>query len=183
VTSLRPLAEMVALLDSADIPHMLVGSFASTYHSWPRSTQDIDLVIDPPHGAIETFIASVPVDDWYLPYDIARVAVRERSQFNVIDHRTAWKVDLIVRKDRPFSRSEFDRRTDAIVSGVRVSVASREDTILAKLEWARLGASDRHVEDARAVLHAGSAVDDAYLDLWAPELGVEDLLERARQDR
>jgi len=28
----------------------------------------------------------------------------------VIDNETGWKVDLIVRKDRPFSEAEFERR-------------------------------------------------------------------------
>jgi hypothetical protein len=65
--------------------------------------------------------------------------------------------------------------------GVDVYVATAEDTVLAKLEWAAMGGSDRQVADAATVLAVrGSDIDDDYLDRWAAELGVTDLLERAR---
>jgi hypothetical protein len=92
-----------------------------------------------------------------------------------------WKVDLVIRKDRPFSRSEFRRRVPARLLGVDVFVATAEDTVLAKLEWAAQGASDRQVANATAVLAVGGErLDGAYLDRWAAELGVVDLLARAR---
>jgi hypothetical protein len=33
--------------------------------------------------------------------------------FNVVDFATGWKVDLIIRKARPFSLKEFERRRPA----------------------------------------------------------------------
>lgn len=38
---------MTTWLAEAGIPYMLAGSFASTLHGRPRSTQDVDIVIDP----------------------------------------------------------------------------------------------------------------------------------------
>jgi hypothetical protein len=71
-------------------------------------------------------------------------------------------------------------RTD--VFGVDLYIATAEDTVLAKLAWAAMGGSDRQVADAAAVLAVqGDRIDHEYLDRWAPELGVIDLLERARQ--
>lgn len=67
----------------------------------------------------------------------------------------------------------------------RYRVASPEDTVLAKLEWFRAGgeASDRQWGDIVGLLTAGRAnLDDGYLDRWAEELGVSDLLERARAE-
>jgi hypothetical protein len=66
-------------------------------------------------------------------------ALRIESQFNVLDLTTGWKIDLIVRKSRPFSRTEFDRRITAEIEGLRIPIASAEDIVLAKLEWAKLG--------------------------------------------
>jgi len=37
---------ITAALDQAGIAYMLSGSFASTFYGAPRSTQDIDMVID-----------------------------------------------------------------------------------------------------------------------------------------
>ena len=41
------LARIVGLLDAAGVPFMIAGSFASAVHGLPRTTQDLDVVIDP----------------------------------------------------------------------------------------------------------------------------------------
>jgi hypothetical protein len=51
------LARTLASLDANGIPHMLAGSFASTFHGKARTTQDIDLVIDPSPAALDAFTA------------------------------------------------------------------------------------------------------------------------------
>jgi hypothetical protein len=107
-------------------------------------------------------------------------ALAERDQFNLIDLTTTWKVDLIIRKDRPFSLSEFDRRVRSAILGVDVYQATAEETVLAKLEWAAMGGSDRQVADAAGVLAVGGDTLDDDLDRWAAELGVVELLARAR---
>jgi hypothetical protein len=174
------LREVVRTLDDARIPHMLVGSFASTSYGAPRATQDIDIVIDPTREALDRFVTAFDHDRIYVS-SAAREALASRDQFNLIDVKTGWKVDLIIRKDRAFSRSEFARRTRARLLDVDVCLATPEDTVLAKLEWAALSGSDRQVADAAGVLAVGAdALDDEYLDRWAAELGVTELLARAR---
>lgn len=171
---------VVAALDDAGIDHMLVGSFASTVHGAPRTTQDIDLVVDPTHESLTAFLARLDPSTVYVgpsPHD----ALDRRDQFNVIDTVSGWKIDLVIRKDREFSRSEFARRTPTTLLGTRVWVATAEDTVLSKLEWAAMGGSDRQVADAAAVLAVrGEEIDDEYLEQWAAALGVGSLLERAR---
>jgi hypothetical protein len=170
------LGSIVGGLDDAGIPHMIAGSVASTFHGEPRSTQDVDLVIDPPNrAALDRFASRLDRDRFYVGDH--RAAFAERGMFNVIDTRTGWKVDLIIRRDRPFSRAEFARRRPARIEGVDVAVASPEDVILAKLEWARLGESDRQLGDVRAVLRSLSGeLDWAHLRRWAEELGVAETL-------
>lgn len=173
------LATIVDRLDVAGIPHMLAGSMASSYHGEPRSTQDIDLVIDPDATSLRRF-AELVDDDRYDVGD-AQVALRSRSLFNVIDTRTGWKVDLIIRKDRPFSREEFARRQAVEVLGVTTYVASPEDTVLAKLEWGLEGGSERQQRDVVSILAVrGPELDDPYLDGWALDLGVTTELNIAR---
>ena len=46
----------------------------------------------------------------------------------MIDTLTGAKVDLISRKDRPFSRSEFERRKPVVIMGVATSVAATEES-------------------------------------------------------
>lgn len=58
VSAAALLQTVVAALDDAGIPNMLVGSFASMSHGAPRATQDIDVVIDPTAEARTRFVAS-----------------------------------------------------------------------------------------------------------------------------
>ena len=43
----RALKLVLDALEQADIPYMLVGSFASNLYGVPRATQDADVVISP----------------------------------------------------------------------------------------------------------------------------------------
>ena len=56
MTKEHPLARIVRELERAGIAHMLAGSFASSYHGDPRSTNDIDLVIDPDREALDRLV-------------------------------------------------------------------------------------------------------------------------------
>ena len=78
---------------------------------------------------------------------------------------------MIIRKSRAFSQEEFGRRRLSDIEGVPLHVASAEDIILAKLEWAKLGQSQRQIDDAAGILKLrGDSLDRSYLDKWASEL-------------
>jgi hypothetical protein len=125
-------------------------------------------------------VASLPREDFYVNLDTALDALARRAQFNVIDVRTGWKVDLIVRRDRPFSVEEFRRRQPATVLGVPVDVATPEDTIVSKLEWARLGESERQLRDVAGIVAVGGrSLDHAHIERWVADLGLTDLWRKA----
>ena len=161
--------------DQAGVPYMLTGSFASAHYGVPRSTQDIDFVIEATPSEVRNLIRRLPSDEYYSDLDAALEAQRRESLFNVIDLRTGWKIDLIFRKSRPFSRQEFSRRQLVDLQGSRLFVASAEDVILAKLEWAKLAKSQRQIEDAAAVLRLRSeALDRPYMEQWISDLELRD---------
>lgn len=143
-------------------------------------TQDADLVVEATGSSASRFV-SLLGQGFYASEEAAREAVRRRGMFNVIHLETGFKVDLVVRKDRAYSREEFERRLEGVLAGRRVSFASAEDTILSKLEWARDGHSERQYSDAVGVLKVQAArLDWAYLERWSGELGLAGLLRRAR---
>jgi hypothetical protein len=179
----HPLRRIVRELDRAGIEHMLAGSFASTFHGDPRTTNDIDLVIECDRPSLERLVAQLDPESFYVSPDAADEAWRRRGQFNVVVLESGWKVDLIVRKDRAFSREEFSRRQPAEVAGKRIWVASAEDTVVAKLEWARAGESERQLRDVVGILEARAGeLDLAYVERWVRELDLGVLWERARAE-
>lgn len=157
---------------------MVTGSFASTFHGEPRMTQDIDVVIDPDVSTVALFVGQFDPDTFYV--DDAVSATERRGMFNVIDVATGWKVDLIIRKDRAFSEEEFRRRLPVRIADVATYVASAEDTILSKLEWSAKSGSERQLRDDVSVIQVQRAtLDFGYLEHWATELGLTDLLNDA----
>jgi hypothetical protein len=150
---------------------MLSGSFASAYYGTTRSTQDIDLVIDATPAQLEVLIRQLPAERYYVDLPTALEAHRQKSMFNVIDLATGWKIDLIIRKARAFSEEEFGRRRQADLQGVPIFVASPEDVVLSKLEWAQLSKSQRQIEDAAAILRSRrESLDREYLNKWIQDL-------------
>jgi hypothetical protein len=101
--------------------------------------------------------------------------------FNLIDMNTAWKIDLVIRKNRPFSVQELARRIVMPIASVDVPTATAEDTIIAKLEWAKLAASERQLIDVAGIVRVRSGTLDLdYIEHWVEALGLGEQWSRAR---
>jgi hypothetical protein len=175
------LQRITTALDQNDVAYMLTGSFASAYYGTPRSTQDIDIIIEASPAQLSSFINSLPADQYYSDLDAALEALKAESMFNVVDRSTGWKIDFIFRKSRPFSREEFRRRIRAHLQRVSVFVASTEDIVIAKLEWSKLAQSQRQIDDVAAILRIRrETLDRAYIEKWTRELRLEDEWAKAR---
>jgi hypothetical protein len=173
VTGAALLRAIVAALDATNIPFMLTGSLAAAYHGAGRATMDIDVVIDPTALALHSLVRVLEGPGIYVSREAADEALAHRSMFNVVDTTSGWKADLIVRKARPFSQTEFARRQPADYEGCHLWVASVEDVVLAKLEWAKLGRSARQLEDVAALLRVNAGrMDLTYLKHWIADLGL-----------
>ena len=174
------LREIVARLESQGIPYMLVGSMAALAYGRDRSTKDLDVVLEAGPSALRALVRSLPEERFYVSEEAAMEALRYESQFNVLDMVTGWKVDLIPRKHRAFSEAEFARRSQLDVMGVPTYVASVEDVIVSKLEWAKAGGSERQLEDVRELVRLkDTELDRSYVDQWVARLDLRELWDRA----
>lgn len=187
VANLRVLRETVDALTRLGIPYALGGSMASSVHGIARYTRDADLTVEPFPGREAELVAAFG-PDYYVSLPAVRDAVRARTSFNIINSREGFKVDVFVRKETPFEESALRRSAPFVFPddpARPVMVHAPEDVILFKLRWYRLGneASDQQWGDVIGVLKVkAGGLDDAYLDRWAADLGVTDLLARARQE-
>jgi hypothetical protein len=175
------LHRILRALAAADVPYMLTGSLASAIHGAPRTTQDIDIVIAPTLGSLERLLRQFPPDGYYVSRDAALAAYGTEGMFNVIDMASGWKIDFIIRKSRPFSVAEFERRRTVDLLGSRLWVASAEDVMIAKLEWAKMAESERQIADVAGILRTqGEELDLGYIERWTNALGLQDEWAKAK---
>jgi len=172
------LGKLINKLNERGIAYMLSGSVSSSLHGHPRATQDIDIVIAPTEKKLVDFVESLG-SDYYVSIEAVREAFTRSSMFNVIDNKYGWKADFIIRKERPFSLQEFERKRLSKIKDMEVWVTSPEDTILCKLEWAKESQSEQQFRDALGIIVVQwKNLDRNYLQKWAKELLVENSLKR-----
>jgi hypothetical protein len=178
--------QVTTVLEKLGIPYLVGGSLASTIHGLVRTTQDSDLVAELRPEHIEPFARALE-SEFYIDEEMIAGAIAHRSSFNIIHRLSMFKVDIFVPRMRPFVKEQLARARREVFSvdpHADAMVATAEDTLLAKLEWYRMGGevSERQWRDVLGILQvqAGS-LDINYLRRWAIELKVTDLLERALQ--
>jgi hypothetical protein len=177
------LESLRSALDSVGVSYMVTGSLASSVHGVPRATQDIDVVIEPSREQLSALMEYFGEPTYDSDKEDAFDALRRRTMFSVIDRRGIWKIDFIVRKERPFSRREFGRRQKVDILGVSLYAATPEDVLLAKLEWAKLGESERQIRDAAGIIQIqGEKLDIDYVERWVAALDIDEQWRAARQN-
>lgn len=167
--------------NSAGIAYMLTGSMALAIYALPRMTRDIDLVIECRPEDSEELVNLIEAD-CYVDAESIRDAVVGRAMFNIIHKEWIIKADFIIRKDQRYRQVEFDRRRRFDIAGTPIYVVAPEDLLLSKLHWSKDSGSELQLRDARSVMESVDDLDWSYLETWAKDLGVWDILERVRNE-
>jgi hypothetical protein len=169
------------------VSYLIGGSLASALYGMVRTTQDSDIVAEMRAEHLQPFVAALQ-DEFYVDDEMIAESIQRHSSFNIIHRETMFKVDVFIPRPRPFLESQLARAQRQIFTfetEVSAKFASPEDTILSKLEWYRMGGevSDRQWRDILGVLKTRAGeLDLAYLQKWAGELKVSDLLDRALKE-
>jgi hypothetical protein len=171
------LADVLRRLNQLKLAYMLTGSMASNYWGIPRTTHDLDFVVQIPPSVIADLV-QVFSSDYYIDEPAVRDAYRAPWQFNVLDLRSALKVDFWLLKTDPFEREMFSRRMAITLFSLAAWIATPEDVILHKLYWNHLSPSDRQLNDAAGVVAVQEdRLDREYLQHWAKAMDVSQTLE------
>jgi hypothetical protein len=101
------LRRITAALNEVSIAYMLTGLVGQRALCHSTIEPSIGVVIEAAPEQLRPFVQSLEVEGYYAELDTALEAHRREFLLNVIDCKTGWKIDLIFRKARPFSKEGF----------------------------------------------------------------------------
>jgi hypothetical protein len=177
VTERELLIDCLRRLNRVELSYLLTGSMASNFWGIPRTTHDLDFVVQIPPSAVPKMVKAFS-GDFFLDEAAVRAAYQPPHQFNAIDRRSTMKVDFWLLRPVPFEREMFARRKEVKLFGEGAWIGTAEDVLLHKLYWNKITPSDRQLGDAAGIVAVQTdKLDEVHLRRWANELGVMQTLE------
>ena len=170
------LERAVSLLRSCEIRFLITGGAAAIAYGDPRTTQDIDLVIEgiAIQERLELFLTQLRQEKFLYNEQTVRTAVASRRQFQLLDTGSSLKLDLYPRELVP---GALDRAAQVeIMPGLMLPVASRPDLVLSKLIWISKG-SHKSRRDLRQIMLRVSEVETAMIHSFTEQTGLRVLLD------
>jgi hypothetical protein len=104
VTEQELAIDAIRRLNRSGIAYLLTGAMASNYWGIPRTTHDLDFVVQLPVEFIPNLLHEFH-DDFYLDEHAVRAALTPPYQFNAVDTRSAFKIDFWTLRSEPFEMS------------------------------------------------------------------------------
>jgi hypothetical protein len=174
------LLDCLRRLNEGEVAYMLTGSMASNAWGIPRTTHDLDFVIQLQSSQVDSFAQLFADEDYFVDVQGVAAAFQPPHQFNVIHIPSGLKIDFWMARQDPFEKTIFERRVKDKWLDTPVFLATAEDVLLHKLYWNQISPSDREIGDVAGVVAVqGTSLDSEYLRKWADKLGLSEMLERA----
>lgn len=167
-------------LERCALPYMLVGSLSVNLYAPPRSTQDVDFVVEMNSGALRRLLAELGPRFRLDPQ--SRFETVTGTPRHIIDvDEDFFHVELFQLSDDAFDRERFRRRVRVHLLGRDAFAPTAEDVVVMKLRWSRQGHRSKDLEDARnIILTQADNLDWDYIHRWAAEHGTRELLDEIR---
>lgn len=181
------LKQLTDALDDLKIDYAIGGSIASSLYGKVRFTQDADITVAALGDKAER-LYDVLKESFYISKDAMYQAISNRSSFNIIHLKSAFKIDIFIQKGDDFHRQLFLRRRKVkLVESINhlFDIVSAEDIILLKLQWYQSAGcvSERQWSDVLGVLTVQSqSLDMKYLKSCSDRLSLGDILQKAIQE-
>lgn len=165
---LKLLEKICQILDSLQIPYMLSGSVAMNFYADPRTTQDIDIVVEMEDYDVSSFVKMLG-DKFYYFQEGIYDEIRRKGMFNIIDFESGFKVDFIIRKKDLYEQVKFQNRRKTLYGNIDLWIISPEDLIISKLQWIQTLESNKQKSDITNLLDY-EQLDLTYIKNWCRTL-------------
>ncbi|MCS7470033.1 hypothetical protein NZK35_25595 [Stieleria sp. ICT_E10.1] len=142
MTETELLVDCLHRLETAGIDYMLVGSMAGNYWGVPRSTHDIDFVVEYNETQVDAIVEAFQ-DEFFIQQISVESGLRPPHQFNAFDNRSALKVDFFRVAGDEYEFARFSRRK-------RITLFDQAAWMLAELREAVGGDEGSRIADQAA---------------------------------
>ncbi len=175
---------IAAILARLGIRYVVGGSVASSVWGEPRTTVDVDLMIEGSAEAVGNLVNELE-ESFYVDRESALDAHARGGSFNAIHFESSMKVDFFMAERNEIASNQLDRRRALEIAGSMIHFYAPEDLIVRKMMWFRSGGdqSERQWRDILGIVKTSRQIlDDVYLEAAAELAGVADLLQRAKNE-
>ncbi len=157
-------------LEEKNISYMLSGSLAVNAYTVPRMSLDIDIVIELYEKHLNDFF-EIFRDAYYINKKTVKEEIQRHGMFNVIDLKTGFKIDFIIKKETEYRNKEFSRRRKEPITDFDVWIVAPEDLVISKIDWIQQYKSDKQINDIENLL-AMPDLDMNYIKYWCNKLNL-----------
>ena len=170
--------QLHSLFERADIPYYITGGVAAIAYGDPRTTRDLDVVIQVPRDRIAQLQGVLEQSGFYVA-GADDVAAGRMKTLQVTQVETISRADLMVAEGDFYSQQQFDRRRRfAFPGGTEVYLASPEDVVVSKLRWGLRSGSEKQQRDVLAIFKVQQGeLDYSYVYRWGAEFGLLEVLQ------
>ncbi|MEG3923181.1 hypothetical protein QUA07_29365 [Microcoleus sp. T3_A4] len=172
------------IFETLGVSYYITGGVAPSVYGDPRTTRDLDLVIELLRDNIFQLVEALETAGFYCPPGSVKDIGEGRGMVLSVTHMTlVLNADIVLNSNTEFDRSKMARRRLEALDEAGVEqfwVASPEDIVLAKLLWRQQSQSQKQWNDVLGILKVQSEnLDRGYLTEWAQQLGLTDDLNLA----
>lgn len=165
-------------IEAAGIEYMVGGAVAAWAWGEPRSTLDLDLVVNIPLESVHLFSKELHKRDMLVPAEIILDNILEHRvdrPINAIHIHSGYKADMYpVREGDELRLSAFNRRQIINLgeSFGEVFLHSPEDLIIYKLWYYSISQQTKHIRDITSiVMTLDDELDYSYIEMWVSRKG------------
>lgn len=174
------MVEVVDALDRRQISYLLVGSFSSNFYGIPRSTKDVDLVVELGQHSIREVTTELG-PRYSLDRQVGFESVTGTTQYVIDVVGTRFQVELFAVSNDSHDRERFARRVQVTWLDRKIWLPTAEDVIITKLRWLSHLRRNKDYDDILQVASVqGDSLDWQYVNRWAGEHGTRLILEGIR---
>lgn len=167
------LNDIIRLLNSLNVPYYLTGSWALSFYAKPRSTHDIDFVINLSKKDVSRFYESFDINRYMISEQSIKDAIHHRYQFQVTDRLSGFWIDFWIPQEDEFNKAVFIRKKKVKLFNLYTWLPTVEDLIILKTIWSNIsGGSEIQRNDVKSIYAIQKDIDYNYIEKWIDRLNI-----------